>query len=130
MRALIIGETEKSELERVRKYAEANPYDLEAMVDRGIGKRQTPGNLSVYRCLIPVGYKVVFTVEDHPQRNGRTLRMRHLSVSVSGFNKPPSPDAVQIIMDELGFVRPLLECHIDTETFPGGQAISVVEPLE
>lgn len=129
MRALIIGEAELAELQRVRQYAEAHPYDLEAMVDRGTGKRQPPGNLSVYRCLIPVGFKVVFSIEDHPQRTGKTLRMRYLSVSVSSFNKLPSPEAVQMIMDELGFKRPWNECHIDTEEFKGGQAIVVVEPF-
>jgi hypothetical protein len=130
MRALIIGETEQAELQRIKQYAEAHPYDLEAMVDRGRGKRVAPGELSVYRCLIPVGFKVVFSVEDHPQRSGKTIRMRHLSVSVSAFNKLPSPEAVQLIMDELGFKRPWQECHIDTEKFPGGQAITVIEPFD
>lgn len=129
MRVLVIGENEQAELQRIRQYAEANPYDLEAMVDRGRGKRMTPGELSVYRCYIPVGFKVVFTIEDHPQHTGKTLRMRHLSVSVTGFNKLPSPEAVQMIMDELGFIRPIVECHVDIEKFTGGQAITVIEPL-
>lgn len=75
---------------------------------------------------VPMGFTVIYTHEAQP----RGL-FRHMSMSVHLDNRVPNPLAVQMVMDEMGFVNKLAECIWWEEAVGTGKtAINVVEPLD
>jgi hypothetical protein len=128
---LVIGDEQVAELKRIKEYAEAHVYTVADMYLRKQGTLQAPGDLNAFKCMIPVGFKVVFSLEQHPQQDGSYVLARHLSVSVARHKRVPSIPAVQMIMDELGFEKPIAECIIDMEEIGKGEmAISVLESIQ
>jgi hypothetical protein len=84
-----------------------------------------PGDNKNFVVEIPVGYRVVYTIEDQPAG-----KVRHLSVSVDKAGKVPSITAVQEIMRMIGFKGELNECKVDFERFSENQdAINVLEVI-
>jgi hypothetical protein len=88
MRALIIDDTAKTEIARVKTHAEAHHYTP--------GAWKVPGDDPRYVAKLG-SYRVVFTIT----HAGHDV-FRHLSVSVPG-NKYPNPAAVFLIAHEFGF---------------------------
>jgi hypothetical protein len=88
MRVLVIDDTAKAEIARVREYAEANPYYQGG---------PTPGDNPAYVAKLG-DFRAVFTITH--AKTGEVLR--HLSVSVPG-TKLPHPAAAFMIADAFGF---------------------------
>ena len=98
MRALIIGPEEQEMLQTLKSYAEAHAFSMDDLLDRCNGA-PAPGDIPSFRCEIPVGYRVVFTIE--ATSNNKTCRIVSISVPTPG--KFPSKESCQMIMDHLGF---------------------------
>jgi hypothetical protein len=74
--------------------------------------------------IIPDGYRVVFSIEEQP-----IGWCRHLSVSVDKKGKYPTPQAVELIMQEFGMGNDIdnsLKVWMEKE----GEAINVVTKME
>lgn len=97
MRALILNDEVKENLHQLRDYAEKHPLSFNDLLDIYNRQKEPPGNTKGYFIYVPVGYKVVFSVEQQKEK------IRHLSVGVGRENKFPSPEAVNVIMEHLGF---------------------------
>lgn len=70
----------------------------------------------------PLGYRLVYSIEEHPLRNGSgTIWIRHMSMSIAVEGRAPNPIALEMIGKELGF-PPLKECSIQME----GSAVCVL----
>ena len=110
MRVLVIGAEQKQQLADLVKHAESNVFSMDDMFDVHNGDMKTPGDMDGFSCDIPVGYKVVFTIEKHP-----SMKVRHTSISVDTPGKLPLPQCVEMIIKELGFTKPMLECMVDIE---------------
>jgi hypothetical protein len=106
-----------AKLRALREYAEAHPIPVEQMYAIARGELPPVGDREGYRCFLPTGFKVVFSVEDHPQRRGGSVRLRHLSVSLSEptGTQVPSPKALATLCRELGFAAPLEQCFVRLE---------------
>jgi hypothetical protein len=116
MRALILDEKTRAAIGRVVEYARAHPYELEQIHQIRDGTLPPPGDNPEHCCLIPVGFRAAYTLENHPGG-----LHRHLSVSVDGGpGKMPSVAAVQELMKEFGFKNDLSACYVYTEGVPGG----------
>lgn len=100
MTALVIGPEQQAELQRIRDYAEAKHrrYRLEDMRKIVLGTRQPPGADPARICEVPHGFRVVYSIEQHPQG-----WVRHLSVSLDLTRRTPNMGAVLMIARELGF---------------------------
>lgn len=123
MRILIIDDATKKEIKRVVDFAEANPYSLDDLFDIKNKQKKCAGDSKDYTAYIPVGYKMVFSIEHQPKG-----AVRHLSVSVDKKGKMPNPEAVKEIMKEVGFFNQLENCLVDFEEFsPGYHAVNVIE---
>lgn len=99
MRPLAIGEKEKKAIKQLIEYARTHPYSREKLQLIVDGMEQAPGDIKPYSISLPVGFKVVFTIEDQPMGI-----CKHLSVSVDDPKKLPSPEAINMIAEEFGFV--------------------------
>jgi hypothetical protein len=96
MEALIIGPEEIKRLLAVKKHAEENPFPLAKVI---LAAKSGEWNVVEpnFGCVIPIGFKVVLTVEEQLEPTGYTW---HLSVS-RPFPKTPSPRAVGTIIKVL-----------------------------
>lgn len=128
MRALIIGKEATQDIARVKEYAELNPLKLHTVI-RSVGRPETAiGNNENHVCLIRIGYKVVYSIEEQSDGN-----YRHLSVSVDKKGRTPSPQALEMLMKEFGFIGGLkgdssIYTKVWTEDFDGGHiAINVLQ---
>ncbi len=102
-RALILDPPALERLAEVKAYAEANPLNVREMLRAVQGKRPPIGDDPRHRVLLRVGFRAVFSIEDH----GKVV-VRHLSVSVNDSStkpptKAPNLKAVAMIARELGF---------------------------
>jgi len=124
--ALVIDESVRTGLRAIAAAAAADPTPLETLL-RLRDRELQPESVSAGKTLdVPMGFHVVLTHEHHP---GGLLR--HLSVSVILPGRVPHPEAVRMIMQEVGFVLPLEECiWWDERCGPDKTAINVVEPLD
>ena len=105
MRALLIGPVERDGIATVRAWAQAHPVSRRELAQMVELDRPPVGDDPRHACLIPEGYRCVYSVEDHP-----VGLCRHLSVSVLDPDpaRPlPSPEAITMLMTEFGFVGSL-----------------------
>jgi hypothetical protein len=94
LRPLVLNDDSLKEIARVVAYAEAHLIDLHAIV-RSLGDRTTiVGNNPEHFCIVPVGYRCVFNIEQQPLGI-----CRHLSVSVLGEGCAPN----EHLMGQFGF---------------------------
>lgn len=126
---LLLGINEREKLKILRELAEANPVALARVralsetetFDKGAGLYPFPDQTVD----LPLNYRVTFTIDQQEH-----MSCRHLSVSVSNKGRLPTPEAVALLMEELGFINDLRRCFVYPEEFdPGHNAINVVEPV-
>lgn len=121
MRVLVIGVDEQREADRVRSHAEAHPLLMLAPDSLP----QPIGDDPAFCMFIPMGYRVVFSVEHQPSG-----KFRHLSVSVDQPGRAPNVPAMEMIMPLFGFKGPLSDCAAWPEDLGEGfAAINVMEKI-
>ena len=121
MQALIWDDSIKRGLQNLREYVERHPLTMDDLLD-AINGGPAPGDRDEFICTIPVGVRVVYTIE--PLHTGQLIR--HLSVSVMG--KLPSITIVTTIMEELGFKNTLYGpgCQVKMDE----PAVHIIESYE
>lgn len=125
MRILSIDASAKEVLAELIDNAEKNIFTVDDLMEIKNGKAPAPGDRKGFACYLDFGFRVVFSIEQHPQG-----RVRHLSVSVHGTGLP-NPAAVEEIMKHLKFENPMENCKVDIEKLPENrQAIEVIELIE
>ena len=98
LRPLILDANSHAEIQRVIDYADAHRYNLHDVMDIMGHIRPPPGDQRDYVCVVPVGYRCVFTIEQQPKG-----WCRHLSISVLGDGQAPNPAAVLALAKEFGY---------------------------
>jgi hypothetical protein len=124
MRAMIITDEVQARIKEVMRYAEKHIFSMDDMLDIMNKQREPPGNDPNHVVHIPIGYKVVFTMD-----NQNIGICKHISISVDRPDKLPNPIVVENILQEFGIWTPLEDLVISFEDLTHGyQAITVVEP--
>jgi hypothetical protein len=98
-RVLILNEESRLDIKRVRNYAEGHRISIRDLQLITAGARKPAGDDPGNCCVIPVGYRCVFSIDQ--SNDGHTYR--HLSISVLGSGAAPNEYAVAEIMKEFGF---------------------------
>jgi hypothetical protein len=135
MRPLVIGPDQLARCAEIRRYAEANVYTMDEM--KGVmilGAEVAPGTDERFRCVIPMGFRCVFTLEQQPEPVGLCT---HLSVSLAD-GRPggcPNPMAMTEIQKAFGLTEEqIVYGHIHTWIEPldydPGQAINMLNKVE
>lgn len=103
-----------NKLRELRSYAENNPVTFGEMQQIIEGEVLPVGDRAGYTCFLDYGFKLVFSIEEHPCKDGGTLWGRHMSVSLAEptGTRVPSIIAVQLLCQALGF-KPLKECYVN-----------------
>jgi hypothetical protein len=107
---LLIDEDVMARAKALTEYAEKNPYSVDDLLDVASGDMMLPGDQPEYRMEIPIGYKVVLTIDRYPYGS-----VRHLSMSSSNPGKLPRPEAVDAVLPLFGFKKSVNECHVTLE---------------
>ncbi len=124
MRPLILDIDVKQRLADLASYADRNHHTIDDLLDIRAGRQLPPGDQDEFICFIPVGYKVVFTIEEQQKL------IRHLSMSIDRPGLLPNIEAVKEVMKLLGFVGELDCCLAKIELLPNNfQAINVWEAI-
>lgn len=135
---LIMGAAQRELLATLREYAAGDPVEMTGLRERietADGKRAHMDRMHRHTVEIPVGFLVTFTIETgHP-----IGACRHMSMSSPRQGKVPSPEAIQWVCDELGFVGKVVAedstCHVWIEDLLRGdgqrreKAVNVVQPI-
>jgi hypothetical protein len=131
MNALIIDENIKKRIKEIEFHAFNNVVPIRQLAESGKLKQGDPNPIQEYienyELEIPVGFRVVFSVEEQGTPDESNL-MRHLSMSVSGGNIP-NPLSVDMVAQEFD-IPPIYNCAIWIEKFEGSRlAINIVYPI-
>jgi hypothetical protein len=135
---LIIGATQKRELNALRDLAIAHPVDLPKVMEAiktPEGKRLHMDQMDSQTVDLPIAYAVTFSIEiGHP-----CGPCRHMSLSSRLRGRSPIPEAVWMVCEELGFVgeAKFEGCHVYKEDLQRGPdpkrdravAVNVIQPL-
>ncbi len=107
--AVFIGPDEKTLLEGLYQLALSNVIDADNFIknkkNNNIGKEAFLEIMKLMTVKIPLHYEVTFTFET--QKIGLC---RHMSMSTSKINSVPSPEAVWMVCECLGFTGELEDC--------------------
>jgi hypothetical protein len=98
IRPLIVTDTERALIRGMIAHAERNVISIERFQRMIIGEEKPVGDDPDFVCVIPLGYRCVFTLDEQP-----CGLCRHLSVSVLGQGAAPNPAAVEMLAAEFGF---------------------------
>lgn len=119
--ALIITDETQKKIDALIRNAQLRPYTMDDLLDIKNGAMIPPGDEPDFRIEIPVGYRVVYTIEHQVDR-----KFIHMSISVAGKNKLPDPIVVGIILQLFHVENELPDCIISIEHFaPEHQAVSI-----
>lgn len=97
-RILVLDQDTLSDL---KKFAELNFVTHSEMKKIMSGDATPVGDRSGYSCLLDFGYRVVFSVEELPLKDGTTKWFKHMSISHDSGETPI--DEVNVISQHLGF---------------------------
>jgi hypothetical protein len=132
MTALVLGEKERELLADLRVNALSNPIHLNEEIVEKLAHSKEYRNthlmlMAKFTIDIPMGYAVTYTIETgHPAGP-----CRHMSMSVTTPSRMPSPEAVNLIAEYLGFVGGYEACTCWIENVgPNKQAINLIQPLD
>jgi hypothetical protein len=128
MRVLVIGESEKEILGKLREYAEKHVLSFDDLLDIKNGTEAVVGDREEHSCIVPQDFRVVYSIEKHPLKDGGGFAtIRHASISVPTEGKLPNVEACHMIIMELGFKNDLPDCMISIEE---GRAINIMEEMK
>ncbi len=131
MRPLVIDDAFHSQLNALIVYAQENritPEMLQMMCD---GKMAIVGDDPRRVVETQFGYRIVFSIEGHPQQDKSIVWLRHLSISVSrtvAGTGAPNPVACAEIAGLLGMPS-LKECELTTEPYGDGIAVNIISVI-
>jgi hypothetical protein len=97
-------------------YAYEHQISLSDMYKIRNGLKNPVGLDKNYNCIIDDGFRVVFSIEQHPNQ-----LMKHISISEN--NAHLKPDDVKIILNEFGFQNSLEDCVVYLES----NAVNILE---
>ena len=129
MTALFIGPEQKAALVALRERAAKAPVDMPSLMERiktTRGRREHKDRMTRQTVALPVSYMVTFSIETgHPCGT-----CRHMSMSTATAGRVPSPEALWMVAQELGFSGELSSCSTWFEDLEGhGRAVNVVQPV-
>lgn len=140
MTPLIIDKNVRDDIKNLIKFVfePNNIIRISQLIEKGKLKDGMPnpvGDNPQYSILIPMNFKVVYSIEDQGQgmdgKKGLGL-CRHLSMSVGQLGRVPNPIGLDMVVQEFGFDGALYQCIFWAEDFGGNdqKAFNVLEPIK
>lgn len=130
-RVLVMGPDEKESIRKVKEFAESHVLNFDDLLDIKNGTEPFVGNREGHSCIIPINFRIVYSVEMHPKKvqpkNGTEyIKLRVMSMSVPTEGKLPSVEAVKMVLPELGFTSKFEESYVTLEKDKKGEPVAIV----
>ena len=117
LRPLVVADAERAMIRRVIDHAARNVISRDRLQRTIAGEEKPVGDNPDFACVIPVGYRCVYSLEEQPLGV-----CRHLSISVLGEGGAPNEAAVEMLATEFGFRGGLEDmAHVWTEPVSAGK---------
>jgi hypothetical protein len=128
MTALMIGAEEHAALDALKRLAAEHPVDVRALTVAlalpGV-KAAHMAQMTRQSVHLPADFLVTLSIE-----TGQPVgTCRHMSMSVGHPDRLPSPHAVWLVAEVLGFWGSLADCAVWEEALTQGAAINLVQPI-
>jgi hypothetical protein len=95
---------DNAKLGELKAFAEEHFLDVTEMRRIVAGETKPPGLRDGHGLDIEIGYRVVFSIEEHPLKDGSgTVWYRHMSMSQAALGRYPNEYGVALVAKELGF---------------------------
>ncbi|MHA2427334.1 MAG: hypothetical protein ACXADB_04850 [Candidatus Hermodarchaeia archaeon] len=94
---IIINEEVKRDIEKAKERAKKKVFTADMMQKLASGDLPPPGDSPHFRCDIPIGVKVVYTLEEHPLG-----LCEHISISSAGLGSVPPAEEIHQILEAYG----------------------------
>ncbi len=107
---MLIGPEIHEAAAQVLAYARSHPIDARRILHLLSHPEDAPGHTPGHVLEIPVGFRVVFTIEQQPDHGW----CRHLSMSVPVKGRYPQQVAVEMVMSLFLFNLPFHKCMVWT----------------
>jgi len=114
MRPLIISNDACVAIRKVIAYAEKHVMNMDELLDIYNGDLPPAGDRPEHVCEIPVGYRVVYSIERQ-----NDLDVKHISISVDNPAKLPSVESAREILKAFYIETKLEECKVRIDGKPG-----------
>lgn len=114
-----------NKLRELKDYAESHHFTLEELYAIRRGECPQAGDRPEHHILFPVGYKVVFSID---QTLDQKRWVRHMSMSVSTPGRVPNEFALREVCSHLGF-KDFDKCLVQKSLFHP-QVIEVLDYLD
>jgi hypothetical protein len=133
MTPLVLGPEQLYLLETLRIRASAHPVRMKGLIEKlaePTYKAAHMAQMSRQTVVLPFGFCVTFSIElEHPAGT-----CRHMSMSSPAPGRAPSPEAVDLVSKELGFVGGYRCCTVWLEDLERGgvqkqKAVNLVQPI-
>jgi hypothetical protein len=133
MTPLVLGEVQLKQLSDLRALAAEHPVRMKwltELIADPIHKAAHMAQMSRQTVVLPFGFCVTFSIElEHP-----VGACRHMSMSSPAKGRAPSPEAVDMVADVLGFVGGFRACSVWLEDLERGgdekqKAVNLVQPI-
>jgi hypothetical protein len=129
---LVLGPEQIHQLDTLRIRASAHPVRMKGLTEKlaeSTYKAAHMAHMNRQTIVVPFGFMITFSIElEHPCGT-----CRHMSMSSPEPGRAPSPEAVDMVAKELGFVGGYRCCTVwleDLERGDGKQkAVNIVQPL-
>ncbi len=110
---------DEKKLGGLRSYAEAHRLPIDQMRMIVAGTAPIVGDRPEHECHLNVGWRVVFSIEEHPRKDGNgTAWLRHMSMSSSAPGRFPNSVALEEVARHLGFPGPY-DCVVQRNPIDG-----------
>lgn len=133
MTPLVLGEEQRAQLAELRELASAHPVDMKWLTETIADpshKKKHMNQMTKQSVEIPFGFIITYSIENgHPVGT-----CRHMSMSSPAKGRLPSPEAVDMVAELLGFVGGFRACTCWIEDLDRGvagreKAINLVQPV-
>jgi hypothetical protein len=134
MTPFVMDEATIAKLQALALYADEHriPYEeMKRRHDAYLAGERTEHPNPDNEVIMPFGFKVVFTIEQHPlKEGGGKAWLRHMSMSSPRQGLAPIDLALKLVMAQLGYTSKLDECMLYPEDIgPDHVAINVLEEI-
>ena len=125
---IVIDDIVRARMREIVALANERPIPLEIIRLLAAGEPMPKGLHNDFTMVVPMGFPVIYTHEVQPSGIFRHMSM---SVALDRVDRVPHPLAVQMVMEEMGFINDLGHCKFWHESVGGCRtAINVLEPLD
>lgn len=127
MRVLVIDDTAETEVKRVKEFALARRQSIQEIMRRMNKEDEAPGDDPQYMMEMRDGWKIVYTVEQHP---GGWFHHISISVDPRDQEKPwPAIEGVEMILKLFGIGPIKAQAHGWTEDTGHRKAVNLLFPF-